>query len=156
MKIARFNSLRITTLLFLIVALFGLYPTSVLTMDHDLTPTKAISSEMRHDTPKTGHDAHSAPIQDTQNCINFHLGLMDDFSQSLPLNSSVLLIVALLASLLTGLSFLISQILFLYSDLLRQRLRRLRKKSLEAYIAQLGFWLNLIQKKSPAFAFAKA
>jgi hypothetical protein len=145
MKSHFFKNLLPAAALFMIVALFGFFPATVLTMQHS-------AQTVQHEMAGMVHDMEIPAAA----CIDFHLGIIEDMTQSTPQVTASVLAFLLLILLLTAPSFSLRHELQNLFNTIRDRFRRLRYISLSAYILQLGSWLAIAFKKSPAYAFATA
>jgi hypothetical protein len=140
------------TLLFMSFALFAFFPASVLTMNHS-----AMDTPIAHHGTMTGQSvSQSAPDASPDQCVVYHLGLLDTLCASVTQFSNLMLfIMALLVFSILG-SIDIRKNLDLINRSLLFKLQKLKPVAHEAFMAAIGNWLNLIQKKSPAYAFAIA
>ena len=139
------KNLKKVALLFFVIGLFSFYPLSILTMAHN-------STGMDHEMITMPNIMEASGIGQ---CLNFHLNLMHVFSQSLPLTSSLFIVLIVsLALALFGVS--IKALINIFFASFRIKYKRLRKRSLEVFFRQLGFWLVFAHQKSFAHAFALA
>ncbi len=138
--------------LFMSTALIVLYPASILTMGHDAMNMTAPAHADMMAPSITDH----SPASDPEQCKVFHLNLLETLTSSTPQtpNSTffplAILFLSLIGALLIKLNFryLDKAVLF--------KLQRLKPISLKSFQASIGDWLNIIQKKDPAYAFAIA
>jgi hypothetical protein len=148
------QNLNLLTLLFLSGTLMFLYPASILTMDHSVMEMETL---MVHGSV-TGQSLISClPVSNTDQCVNYHLNLLEKLSQTIPQTSVAL---SFFAVIVFALSFLAlgstKQILNYIEFLFLLKHHRLKKISLAAFMTELGNWLAVIENKVPAYAFTTA
>ncbi len=89
-------------------------------------------------------------------CVDYHLGIIQNLTNVTPCNAGVELFGFLLASLLI---FTVFGILNFPSSLysrIKIQLRQFLEKTIFAFQRQLGFWLAIIEKRDPVYAFVLA
>ena len=123
---------------------------SVSAMNHE-------GSLMSSNCPVT-MDSNGCAEQPADNnlCINYHLGLLQNFSNALPKDFGFKTFGIILAAVLVFAVFGLLAWLPKFFLLLKIRLRRLLEETIGVFYKQLGFWLDIIQKRDPAYAFASA
>jgi hypothetical protein len=130
-------------IIFLMLAAFGFYTTSILTMQSGdkMVDTCAVVS------------TQGSQSQSPDACVSYHLGLLHNLSEA-PFSG---LIAQLLVLSLFVLTFFTLFSLFihlkLYFSRLQNRYKELTEKTLAVFYTQLGFWLVLFQKRDPAYAY---
>ncbi len=110
-----------------------------------------------HHGSMTGESlVNSMPYSESNQCVDYHLGLLQTLCQSTPQATSIEISTLLIAAF--GLIGLIG--ITLNFDLINRailfKLQKLKPNSLLAFMAQIGNWLTLIQQKVPSYAFANA
>ncbi len=154
MKILNQN-LKMLTLLVLSGALIFLYPTSVLMMNH--SSAMSMETPMMHGSITGQSLVSSMPINDTNQCVNFHLNLLQNLSQaSQQTPAGIILFMFIILALTLYATNLVKQLLEYLQTLLLLKQHRLKSISLESFMTQLGDWLAIIVNKSPAYVFTTA
>ncbi len=89
-----------------------------------------------------------------ETCVSYHLGIMQSLS-SASCSSLDIRMLSLLFTYFIGLVIFSLFKIFEYSYLRhRIRLKQLYEKTIFAFTLQLGYWLTLLEKRDPAYAFA--
>lgn len=108
----------------------------------------------------SAHHSHAgcATPQQTENCVDFHFGLLQKFSHGITENLGFKFILSLLA---LGILFFVSTGSLLsairrYAHKLKIRWRQLRNETISIFQDTLGFWLSIIERKEPAYALSAA
>jgi len=123
---------------------------SVLAMNHE-------GSVMSTNCPVT-MDSSGCTEKPADNnlCINYHLGLLESFSNALPKDFGFKAFGIFLASALVFAVFGLLAWLPKLFLLIKIRLKYLFEETIRAFHNQLGFWLAIIQKRDPSYAFVLA
>jgi hypothetical protein len=148
------RNLKLFTMLFLSGALIFLYPISILSMDHGNTMQP--NHQVQHGSMNGQSLASHMPMADSEECVAFHLNMLQKLTSSQQTNAGIILFGAFILTLVLLASGGIKQILDYLQTLLLLRYQRLRSVSLETFRNQLGNWLAIIEKKSPSYAFTIA
>jgi hypothetical protein len=89
-------------------------------------------------------------------CVDYHLGIMQNLSSALPQNFGAELLGLMLVSLLALAVFGIFDKTYHFYCRLKIRFKQFLEQTLGVFQDQLGFWLAIIQKKDPSYAFTIA
>lgn len=107
--------------------------------------------------PMAGMDAKNCTnSQDAGICFDYHLGIIKNFSNVVPRNVETGLLGLILPVMFAFAAFNIVNKGYSYYHRFRSRVRRLLEETMGVFQAQLGFWLTIVQKKDPSYAFALA
>jgi hypothetical protein len=102
------------------------------------------------------HTGCTNPVQ-AEACIDFHFSLLEKFSHGFADNVGFkfLSVLVVMGSLLFA-AYSLLNILRYKSDILKVRLRYLRNDTIAVFQESLGFWLTILEKRDPAYAFVIA
>jgi|GEM_PF-3624506 len=116
---------------------------------------------MNHVIPNTGEGnpvfisaENCSQPQGSGTCLDYHLGVMQSLSNALPGSAGLSLLGLMFLTLFTFSAFGLLGSAYLYYCRIKTRFKQLYEETVEAFQNQLGFWLAIIQKKDPSYAFA--
>ncbi len=134
-------------LLFLSLALFAFFPASVLTMNHASMKMHTFAHGSITGKSISAH----APNTDSDQCTTFHLNILQTICTALPQFSDVLIFAFTILLLSYVASVATKQNLDYFNRLILFKFQRLKPISHDSFMAQLGNWLIIIQKKTPVY-----
>ncbi len=135
--------------IFFVIGVLSFGILGILSMNHDLS-TAGISPVINAQDSGCG-DSHPANL-----CIEYHLGIMRNFSQITKEGLSIQFLVSFLGLLAVFAAFgLIQNSEKIYSRL-RLYFKLSPERSIQAFFIQLGYWLVLFEKRDPFYAFVSA
>lgn len=92
--------------------------------------------------------------KDSGVCLDYHLGFIQNLANAIPNNIGANILGLMVFVLLAFVAFGLLDSTNLYYSRIRIRLKQLFEKTISAFQDQLGFWIAIIQKKDPSYAFA--
>jgi len=121
---------------------------SIVTMNHQMAEMgscQAISQNCNCATP-----------QDSGTCVSYHLGIMHNLSAATHGSLGLQLISLLLFSFVGLLVLSLFKSLEYFYIRHRIRLRYLYEETVTVFARELGYWLTLLEKRDPSYAFVLA
>ncbi len=120
---------------------------SLATMNHDTMMTS-------QNCPISVNGGDCSQPKESNVCIDYHLGIIQNLSNIIPQSFGVQLLGLMLVALLTLAVFGSLDSVYRFYCRLKIRFKQLLEETLEVFQNQLGFWLTIVQKRDPSYAFA--
>ena len=131
----------------LTLGVFSVTIISMATMNHNVMMTS-------ENCPVSINGGDCSQPKDSGVCLDYHLGIIQNLSNSLPQGFGVEMLGLMLAALLAIVVFGSLNNTYRYYCRLKTRLKQLLEETAGVFQNQLGFWLTLVQKKDPSHTFA--